>query len=91
MDLAQWRSGNAAVCKTAMHGFDSHLRLQIMPRWWNPSSKTFGSLRGKLKYLPRIVGAQVVELVYTTDLRSVARKGLRVRLPPWAPRRKLQV
>ena len=27
--LAQWRSGNAAVCKTDMRGFDSLLRLQI--------------------------------------------------------------
>ncbi len=27
----------------------------------------------------------MVELAYTTDLRSVARKGLRVRLPPQAP------
>ena len=29
--------------------------------------------------------ALVVELVYTTDLKSVPRKGLRVRVPPWAP------
>ena len=27
-NTAQWRSGNAAVCKTAMHGFDSRSRLQ---------------------------------------------------------------
>ena len=27
--LAQWRSGNAAVCKTDMRGFDSLLRLQV--------------------------------------------------------------
>ena len=32
--------------------------------------------------------ARVAELVYATDLKSVARKGLWVRLPPRAPRRK---
>lgn len=25
--MAQWRSGNAGVCKTSMRGFDSLLRL----------------------------------------------------------------
>ena len=34
--------------------------------------------------------AGVVELEYTRDLKSLARKGLRVRLPPPAPRRKSQ-
>ncbi len=29
---AQWRSGNAMVCKTIMHGFDSRLRLQVFLR-----------------------------------------------------------
>lgn len=27
--MAQWRNGNAAVCKTAIRGFDSHLRLRM--------------------------------------------------------------
>jgi hypothetical protein len=31
------------------------------------------------------VCADVAELVYATDLKSVARKGLRVQLPPSAP------
>ena len=66
----RWRSGNATVCKTAMRGFDSRPHLH----------KKF-----ILTILPCIVGAAVVELEYTTDLRSVARKGLRVRLPPAAP------
>lgn len=26
--MVQWRSGNAVVCKTSMHGFDSRLHLQ---------------------------------------------------------------
>ena len=26
--MAQWRSGNAGVCKTSMQGFDSPLRLR---------------------------------------------------------------
>ena len=30
--------------------------------------------------------ASVAELVYATDLKSVARMGLRVRVPPEAPR-----
>lgn len=33
----------------------------------------------------------MVKLVYTTDLKSVGRKPLWVRVPPPAPRRKLQV
>ncbi len=42
---AWWRSGNAAVCKTAMRGFDSR---------------------------PRLLNAEVVELVDTKDLKSFA-------------------
>jgi hypothetical protein len=29
MSLARWRSGNAVVCKTSMHGFDSRPGLKI--------------------------------------------------------------
>ena len=29
LSVVQWRSGNAAVCKTAMHGFESHLHLHF--------------------------------------------------------------
>ena len=29
LDSAQWRRGNAAVCKTAIQGFDSPLRLRV--------------------------------------------------------------
>ena len=34
--------------------------------------------------------ASVVELVDTTDLKSVARKGVRVRVPPEVPLRKVK-
>ena len=33
---AQWRSGNAAVCKTAIRRFDSCLRLQSI---WRPAQQ----------------------------------------------------
>ena len=33
---------------------------------------------------PRLLNAQVAELVYATDLKSVGRKALWVRVPPWA-------
>ena len=39
---AQWRSGNAAVCKTATRGFDSRLRLLCLDKVLMES--------GKLKY-----------------------------------------
>lgn len=95
----QWRSGNAAVCKTAMRGFDSRLHLQtplrlrlsyanrgfaksgnIIYRKWSLSDEALCEV-GLLNLF-----AQVAELVYATDLKSVARKGLRVRFPPWAPK-----
>lgn len=33
----------------------------------------------------------MLELAYRTDLKSVARKGLRVRLPSWAPLKETKV
>jgi hypothetical protein len=40
-DRARWRSGNAAVCKTAMRGFDS--RPCLMGHWyWRTGSETNG-------------------------------------------------
>jgi hypothetical protein len=48
--VATWRSGNAAVCKTAMHGFDSRRGL----------FKEFRRSGGTV-YLPRIDGGRVAE------------------------------
>ncbi len=39
----------------------------------------------RLADLPRIVGAAVVKLAYTMDSKSIARKGVRVQVPPAAP------
>gem|GEM_PF-6543594 len=56
-----------------------------MPRWRNPDSRCYTSLRGKLVYLPRTNGAAVVELAYTYVSGTYGRKAVRVQVPPAAP------
>ena len=56
------------------------------PGWRNPAPiPSGGMVRGKMVYLPRIVGAAMAELAYAGDLKSPGRKALRVRVPLAAP------
>ena len=61
-ELARWRSGNAAVCKTAMRGFDSRPGLTRIVL-------SFELIVYSGTY------AEVVELVDTRDLKSLGHCG----------------
>lgn len=80
--------GKAAVCKTVYSRFKSGCRLQLS--LVNPSDVPPSALApfrvglwGKSECLPT---GRVVELAYTTDLKSVSLAGLRVQVPPRPPK-----
>ena len=47
--------------------------------------KSSGVVAKEIKMRFKETAADVVELVYTTDLKSVGRKTMRVQVPPSAP------
>ena len=75
--------GKAAVCKTVYSRFDSGCRLQLSPVFpCDAPAGTpvpFGAKNGCTST------GRVVELAYTTDLKSVSLAGLRVQVPPRPP------
>ncbi len=79
--------GKAAVCKTVYSRFKSGCRLQLSSDFSCQESAggsaPFGA--GTPGNSRRLSTGRVVELAYTTDLKSVSLAGLRVQVPPRPP------
>lgn len=79
--------GKAAVCKTVYSRFESGCRLQLplVPLSGVPAGAVAPLRTGPWGRNRSLSSGRVVELAYTTDLKSVSLAGLRVQVPPRPP------